>query len=179
MTVHFLLESDEQKWYLVHFFIDATFSTISTSLLLKTGLNIEANTLCSDCFQKFIKKFNSLFDLLHKKTLFLRSKIGDLIYIWINNILVRNMYLTAEKKQEFFKTFGTSEIDTGNAEGQIALFSYRISHLTEHLKKNRKDFSTQQALIKLVGKRRRLLDYLKIRDIERYREIIKALKLRK
>ena len=89
------------------------------------------------------------------------------------------MYLTAEKKQDFFKTYGTSEIDTGSAEGQIALFSYRISHLTEHLKKNRKDFSTQQALIKLVGKRRRLLDYLKIKDIARYREIIKALKLRK
>jgi small subunit ribosomal protein S15 len=85
------------------------------------------------------------------------------------------MYLTTEKKQEFFKTFGTSEIDTGTAEGQIALFSYRINHL----KKNKKDFSTQQALIKLVGKRRRLLDYLKIKDIERYREIIKALKLRK
>ena len=109
----------------------------------------------------------------------MRSKIGDSIYIWINNILIKDMYLTTEKKQEFFKTFGTSEIDTGTAEGQIALFSYRINHLTEHLKKNKKDFSTQQALIKLVGKRRRLLDYLKIKDIERYREIIKALKLRK
>ncbi|MBM3419910.1 MAG: 30S ribosomal protein S15 [Bacteroidetes bacterium] len=89
------------------------------------------------------------------------------------------MYLTTEKKQEFFKSFGTSEVDTGTAEGQIALFSYRISHLTEHLKKNRKDFSTQRALIKMVGKRRRLLDYLKEKDIERYRQIIKALKIRK
>jgi small subunit ribosomal protein S15 len=89
------------------------------------------------------------------------------------------MYLTSEKKQDLFKTFGSSETDTGTAEGQIALFSYRISHLTEHLKKNKKDFSTQQALIKLVGKRRRLLDYLKINNIGRYREIIKALKLRK
>lgn len=89
------------------------------------------------------------------------------------------MYLTTEKKQEFYKTFGTSEIDTGTAEGQIALFSYRISHLTEHLKRNRKDFSTQRALIKMVGKRRRLLDYLKDKDIERYRAIIKALKIRK
>ena len=120
-----------------------------------------------------------MFDNLHKKNLLLRSKIGGTIYNWINNIWDRNMYLTAEKKQDFFKTYGTSEIDTGSAEGQIALFSYRISHLTEHLKKNKKDFSTQQALIKLVGKRRRLLDYLKIKDIERYREIIKALKLRK
>jgi len=109
----------------------------------------------------------------------LRSKIGDLIYLWTNNILIKDMYLTSEKKQELFKSFGTSEIDTGTAEGQIALFSYRINHLTEHLKKNKKDFSTQQALIKLVGKRRRLLDYLRVKDIGRYREIIKALKLRK
>ena len=109
----------------------------------------------------------------------MRSKIGDLIYLWTNNILIKDMYLTSEKKQELFKSFGTSEIDTGTAEGQIALFSYRINHLTEHLKKNKKDFSTQQALIKLVGKRRRLLDYLRVKDIERYREIIKALKLRK
>jgi small subunit ribosomal protein S15 len=128
---------------------------------------------------KNFKKKSKLFDYLHKKALFLRSKIGDSVSIWINNILIRDMYLTTEKKQEFFKTFGTSEIDTGTAEGQIALFSYRINHLTEHLKKNKKDFSTQQALIKLVGKRRRLLDYLKIKDIGRYREIIKALKLRK
>jgi len=70
-------------------------------------------------------------------------------------------------------------MDTGSAEGQIALFSYRIAHLTEHLKKNKKDFSTQRSLIKLVGKRRRLLDYLKVKDISRYREIIKALNLRK
>lgn len=109
----------------------------------------------------------------------MRSKIGDLIYLWTNNILIKDMYLTSEKKQELFKSFGTSEIDTGTAEGQIALFSYRINHLTEHLKKNRKDFSTQQALIKLVGKRRRLLDYLRVKDIERYREIVKALKLRR
>jgi len=120
-----------------------------------------------------------LFDYLHKKALFLRSKIGDSISLWINNILVKDMYLTTEKKQELFKTFGSSEIDTGSAEGQIALFSYRINHLTEHLKENKKDYGTQQALIKLVGKRRKLLDYLKVKDISRYREIIKALKLRR
>ncbi|HDZ41360.1 MAG TPA: 30S ribosomal protein S15 [Bacteroidetes bacterium] len=89
------------------------------------------------------------------------------------------MYLTTDKKKEIFNRYGDSEMDTGSAEGQIALFSYRISHLTEHLKKNRKDFNTQRALVKLVGKRRRLLDYLKGKDIDRYREIIKALKLRK
>lgn len=89
------------------------------------------------------------------------------------------MYLTAEKKQEIFKKYGASATDTGSSEGQIALFTYRINHLTEHLKKNKKDYSTQRALMRLVGKRRRLLDYLKETDIERYRAIIKSLKLRK
>ena len=89
------------------------------------------------------------------------------------------MYLTSEKKKELFKKNGKSAEDTGSAEGQIALFSYRIAHLTEHLKINKKDYSTQRALVILVGKRRRLLNYLKEVDIERYRAIIKSLKLRK
>ncbi|MFW5820118.1 MAG: 30S ribosomal protein S15 [Bacteroidota bacterium] len=89
------------------------------------------------------------------------------------------MYLTEEKKKELFKKFGKSENDTGSSEGQIALFTQRINHLTAHLKSNKKDFSTQRALLKLVGKRRRLLDYLKERDIEKYRSILKELKLRK
>ncbi|MHC1705639.1 MAG: 30S ribosomal protein S15 [Tenuifilaceae bacterium] len=88
-------------------------------------------------------------------------------------------YLTAEKKLDLFTEYGKSNTDTGSPEGQIALFSYRINHLTEHLKTHRKDYGTQRALLKLVGKRRRLLDYLKERDIERYRSIIKALSLRK
>ena len=89
------------------------------------------------------------------------------------------MYLTSEKKKEFFEKFGKNAEDTGTAEGQVALFSYRIAHLTEHLKKNKKDYSTQRALISLVGKRRSLLDYLKKKDIERYRAIIKELNLRR
>jgi small subunit ribosomal protein S15 len=89
------------------------------------------------------------------------------------------MYLTTEKKQEFFTTFGKSDKDTGSSEAQIALFSHRINHLTEHLKSNNKDFGTQRALLKLVGKRRRLLDYLKEIDIERYRAIVKSLNLRR
>ncbi|MDR0667367.1 MAG: 30S ribosomal protein S15 [Prevotellaceae bacterium] len=88
-------------------------------------------------------------------------------------------YLTAEKKQEIFGQYGKSNTDTGSPESQVALFSYRINHLTDHLRSNKKDFNTQRALLKLVGKRRRLLDYLKDRDIERYREIVKALNLRK
>ena len=88
-------------------------------------------------------------------------------------------YLNSEKKQELFSNYGKSNTDTGSAESQIALFSYRIAHLTEHLKKNKHDFGTQRSLLRLVGKRRSLLDYLKRVDIERYRAIIKALNLRK
>ena len=83
-------------------------------------------------------------------------------------------YLTAEKKQELFGQYGSS-----NTESQIALFTYRINHLTEHLKRNRHDYGTQRALLRLVGKRRKSLDYLKKVDIERYRAIVKALNLRK
>ena len=82
-------------------------------------------------------------------------------------------YLTAEKKQELFGQYGKSNTDTGSPESQIALFSYRISHLTEH------DFGTQRALLRLVGKRRALLEYLKEVDIERYRAIVKTLNLRR
>ncbi len=89
------------------------------------------------------------------------------------------MYLTTEKKKEIFKKFGKSETDTGSTEGQIALFSYRINHLSDHLKKNAKDFNTERSLVRLVGKRRSLLDYLKDNDIERYRSIIKELGIRK
>lgn len=89
------------------------------------------------------------------------------------------MYLTTEIKKEIFKKYGKSEADTGTSEGQIALFSHRIDHLTEHLKSNKKDFGTQKSLIALVAKRRSLLDYLKANDIERYRAIVKKLELRK
>ena len=89
------------------------------------------------------------------------------------------MYLTAEKKQELFEKYGKGATDTGSPEAQIALFSYRINHLTEHLKVNKKDFATERALVMLVGKRRRLLDYLKEKEIERYRSIIKELGIRK
>ena len=89
------------------------------------------------------------------------------------------MYLTKEKKEEIFAEFGTSATDTGSSEGQIALFSYRIDHLTGHLKQNIKDHNTERSLIRLVGKRRKLLNYLKQTDIARYRAIIEKLGLRK
>ena len=89
------------------------------------------------------------------------------------------MYLTTEKKKEIFKKYGKSENDTGSTEGQIALFSHRIDHLSSHLKNNPKDFNTERSLVRLVGKRRSLLDYLKAKDIVRYREVIKELGIRK
>ncbi|MCM5663831.1 30S ribosomal protein S15 [Galbibacter mesophilus] len=89
------------------------------------------------------------------------------------------MYLAKEKKAEIFKKYAGDEKNTGSAEGQIALFTHRIDHLTGHLKKNRKDFNTERSLVSLVGKRRSLLDYLKKKDITRYRAIIKELGLRK
>ena len=91
------------------------------------------------------------------------------------------MYLDSEKKKAIFETYVASNTDTGSPEAQIALFSVRISHLTQHLKSNHKDYNTQRALKKLVGKRRRLLDYLARTDINRYRAIIakKELGIRK
>ena len=88
------------------------------------------------------------------------------------------MYLDAAKKQEIFEKYGKSNTDTGSPEAQIALFSYRISHLTEHIKLNRKDYITERALTTLLCKRRALLSYLKDRDIEIYRAIVKELGLR-
>ena len=89
------------------------------------------------------------------------------------------MSLTTEKKKEIFKEYGGDEQDTGSPESQIALFTTRIIDLTEHLRTHKKDINTRRSLLKLVGKRRSLLDYLKENDIERYRAIIKKLKLRK
>jgi small subunit ribosomal protein S15 len=89
------------------------------------------------------------------------------------------MYLTKEVKAEIFAKHGGTATNTGSAEGQIALFTHRITHLTGHLKKNRHDYNTERSLVLLVGKRRSLLDYLKKKDIVRYREIIKELGIRK
>ena len=89
------------------------------------------------------------------------------------------MYITKKNKEDLFKKYGKDAKNTGSAEGQIALFTVRINHLTEHLKKNKKDYNTERALVKLVGKRRALLDYLTKKDILRYRAIVKELGLRK
>ncbi|MBT9189889.1 MULTISPECIES: 30S ribosomal protein S15 [Zobellia] len=89
------------------------------------------------------------------------------------------MYLTKEVKAEIFKKYGGSAENTGSTEGQIALFTHRINHLTGHLKKNHKDFNTERSLVKLVGKRRSLLDYMIKNDIVKYRELIKELGIRK
>ncbi len=89
------------------------------------------------------------------------------------------MYLTKEVKEQIFAKHGGKAENTGSAEGQMAFFTFRINHLTEHLKKNRHDYNTERSLVKLVGKRRSLLDYLKKTEINRYREIIKELGIRK
>ncbi len=89
------------------------------------------------------------------------------------------MYLTKEIKEGIFKQHGGSEKNTGSTEGQIALFTHRINHLTTHLERNRKDYNTERSLVMLVGKRRSLLDYLKKKDINRYRALIKELNIRK
>jgi small subunit ribosomal protein S15 len=91
------------------------------------------------------------------------------------------MHLTSEKKAEIFKENSASQqaTDTGSAESQIALFTERINHLNEHLKQNKKDMSTKAGLLRLVGKRRKLLDYLRRNEIARYRAIIQKLGIRK
>jgi len=106
----------------------------------------------------------------------LDTKDVSCIKIIYNNI---GMYLTKEIKSKIFKEHGGSEKNTGSTEGQISLFTHRINHLTGHLKKNRKDYNTERSLVKLVGKRRALLDYLKKKDIEKYRILIKELNIRK
>ena len=89
------------------------------------------------------------------------------------------MYLTSEVKKGIFEKHGKSATNTGGAESQIALYTHRISHLTEHLKKNKKDTATERSLMRMVGRRKKLLNYVKKNDIERYRAIIKELGLRK
>lgn len=99
--------------------------------------------------------------------------------LFINRFnIIQVMYLSTEYKAEIFAKHGKGATDTGSSEGQVALFTARIAHLTGHLKQNKKDFSTQLSLQKLVGKRRALLAYLYKKDINRYRAIIKALELR-
>lgn len=87
--------------------------------------------------------------------------------------------LTAEKKKEIFKDFGGNDANTGSVEAQIALFTNRINHLTEHLKSNKKDFATKRSLLMLVGKRRRFLNYLMKKDINAYRALIEKLNIRR
>lgn len=89
------------------------------------------------------------------------------------------MQITKEEKAKIFKKYGKDEKNTGSTEGQVALFTERIAHLTEHLKVNKNDKATQRSLVLLVGKRKSLLDYLKAKDINKYRQIIKELNIRK
>ena len=89
------------------------------------------------------------------------------------------MSLTTQEKEKIFKEFGNDAKDSGSVYSQIALFTKRISDLTEHLKVNRKDYGTQRSLQIIVGRRRKLLDYLKGKDILKYRDLVKDLGLRR
>ena len=89
------------------------------------------------------------------------------------------MHLSTQEKKDIFKKFGGSEANTGSTEAQIAMFTERINYITGHLKQNPKDFASELSLVKLVGKRRSLLDYLSKQDIFKYRDLIKALGIRK
>lgn len=89
------------------------------------------------------------------------------------------MYLDSTKKKEIFSQHGKDAKDTGSVESQVALFTYRIAHLTNHLRQNPKDFATERSMKMLVGKRRRLLDYVAKKDIERYRTLIAKLGIRR
>ena len=89
------------------------------------------------------------------------------------------LMITKEKKQELISKYGKSDSDTGTAEVQIAIFTTRINELTEHLQQHPKDHATRRGLLRLVGKRRRLLNYLMNSEIERYRSITKELGIRK
>lgn len=89
------------------------------------------------------------------------------------------VYLSKEKKAEVFAAYGRSQADTGSAEAQIALFTYRIQQLSDHLRSNKKDHSCRRALLALVGKRKRLLHYLSKTDLQKYRELIDKLGIRK
>jgi small subunit ribosomal protein S15 len=88
-------------------------------------------------------------------------------------------YLTKEKTAEFFTKFGTSETNTGSIEAQIALLTERINRISDHLKENKKDFSTNRGLMRLVGRRKRLLTYLSDNDLQNYRQLIEKIGLRK
>ena len=89
------------------------------------------------------------------------------------------MSLNTQQKEKLFDKYGTGKNDSGSVYSQVALFTTRIAHLTDHLKTNRKDFGTQRSLQLMVGKRRRLLEYLKGKNIVAYRQLVKDLKLRR
>lgn len=86
--------------------------------------------------------------------------------------------MNLKNKQEIVKTYGKNEKDTGSTAVQIAMMSQKISELTEHLKSNKKDFATKRGLLMMVGKRKRLLSYLKSQNLDAYRELIKKLGIR-
>jgi small subunit ribosomal protein S15 len=94
-------------------------------------------------------------------------------------MMERTMSITAERKQELIKQFATGEGDTGSPEVQVAILSERIRNLTEHLKAHNKDFHSRRGLLMMVGQRRRLLDYVKKKEVKRYEKLVQVLGLRR
>ena len=95
-----------------------------------------------------------------------------------HNIKEEKMSINLKNKQDIIKEYGANEKDTGSVEVQIAMLSQKIIELTEHLKSNQKDFATKRGLLMMVGKRKRLLSYLKSQNLDEYRELIKKLGIR-
>jgi small subunit ribosomal protein S15 len=110
----------------------------------------------------------------------LPSELRRRLQLWAIKVLRRNfIMLTPARKKELIETYRINEADTGSPEVQIAILTERINYLTEHLKNNKKDHHSRRGLLKMVGQRRGLLNYLMKKDIERYRGIVDKLGLRK
>ena len=109
----------------------------------------------------------------------LRENVSLPYEVFICDNSSQKLDITTQDKENIFKEFGNDAKDSGSVYSQVALFTKKISDLTEHLKLNRKDYGTQRSLQLMVGKRRKLLDYLKGKDILKYRELVKNLGLRR
>ena len=146
---------------------------------MKTGNTLKIILQCNSLYAIVVGYESALFEGLYKQPGFRTRNLQPALNSRRSSIIWRNLMITAEKKQEIIKEFARTEGDTGSPEVQVAILTERITELTEHLKKNHKDHHSRRGLLKMVGKRRGLLDYLKSKDIERYRALIEKLGLRK
>ena len=146
---------------------------------MKTGNTLKIILQCNSLYAIVVGYESAPSEGLYKQPGFRTRNLQPALNPRRSSIIWRNLMITAEKKQEIIKEFARTEGDTGSPEVQVAILTERITELTEHLKKNHKDHHSRRGLLKMVGKRRGLLDYLKSKDIERYRALIEKLGLRK